>query len=173
MNNNLQDILINISSGKNGMNKLYFTNKTEYIFVNGIKIKSSFVNMNSFEMHYYFDNQNTNLNKLSINANYSDVNKFKINGNYLKYGNEKIYLNYIPDHFTANLLVQIKNHEIVPLIEKDQIETIPYSIKEEVENLQQKISFWKRYQNLFLLLIVMFSFLIFTLSYYGLMTLYK
>lgn len=157
----------------NTVTRTIFTNKTEYIFVNGVKTKSSFVNMNSFKTNYYFDNQNTNLNKISINENDSDINKFKINGKYLKYDDKRIYLDYIPDNFMANLLVQIKNHKIVSLIEKDQIETIPYSVKEEVENLQQKISFWKRYQNLFLLLIAIFSFLIFTLFYYGLMTLYK
>lgn len=164
---------INLVPETNTVTRTIFTKKTEYIFVNGIKIKSSFVNMNSFKMHYYFDNQNTNLNKLSINANYSDINKFKINGNYLKYGNERIYLNYIPDHFTANLLVQIKNHKIVPLIEKDQIEIIPNSIKEKKYNINQKIIFWHKYKYLFLLMFFMVSLIILVLSYYGLMILYK
>lgn len=164
---------INLVPKTNTVTRTIFTNKTKYIFIDGIKTKSSFVDMNSFKMNYYFDNQNTNLNKLSINENYSDINKFKVNGKYLKYGSERIYLNYIPDRFTTNLLVQIKNHQIVPIIEKDQIEIIPHSIKEKKYNINQKIIFWHKYKYLFLLIFFMVSLIILVLSYYGLMILYK
>lgn len=164
---------INLVPETNTVTKTISVNKTEYVTIDGIKTKSSLLNMNSFKAHYYFDSQNTTLSKIDINKNYSDVTKFKINGKCLKYDDKRIYLDYIPDNFMANLLVQIKNHKIVSLIEKDQIETIPYSVKEEVENLHQKISFWRKYKYLFLLMVFMMSLLTLILSYYGLMILYK
>lgn len=164
---------INLVPETNTVTKTISVNKTEYVTIDGIKTKSSLLNMNSFKAHYYFDSQNTTLSKIDINKNYSDVTKFKINGKCLKYDDKRIYLDYIPDNFMANLLIQIKNHKIVSLIEKDQIETIPYSVKEEVENLHQKISFWRKYKYLFLLMVFMMSLLTLILSYYGLMILYK
>lgn len=132
------------------MNEEY--KSVHYMTINGIKVKQSLINQDDLATNYHFSKKT--LSDLLTNDIFKDYQSLKIDDTYLYKGDDRFYIITHPKSFHKTLIVQVKDHQLLPIDKQDKFISSNFKVKKQVILLQKKIMFWKNNQLLIILIVI-------------------
>lgn len=138
----------------------------EYITINGVNVKNTLLNKEKYKELFDFSKSKFDMTKLLRNNIFNHFKSLSVSGKYLDYGSDQFSIDVVPAKFKATVIVQIKDHKIIPLDNKNKIETSNYKVKKQVSILKDKISFWKRYKILIIMIVIISIYVVGSIMFY-------